>query len=100
MSATETLDQTGAAMLETLKALIAAGEFHHATYRERGTIWEGLWIYKRAQTGRGFTPVGCIPGRVGAEFCGGTRETNRSVLDEAYKLIGGARISVGAYGEG
>lgn len=101
----KTLEQMGTEGLAALRELLAAGEFHHATYRDQGTIWEGLWIYKRDVSGiRGFSPAGAIPGRVGREFCGGTKETNRSALDEAYALIrahdGGGGVSVGSYGNG
>lgn len=96
-----TLESAGKQNLEILKRLIAEGQLHHATYRDQGTIFEGLWIYRKSETGhRGFEVAGCIPGRVGAEFCGGTKSTNRAELDEAYALIGGGRLSVGAYGEG
>lgn len=100
-SKVSTLESTGKEGLEILKKLISEGQFHHATYRDKGTIWEGLWIYRKSETGRrGFEVAGCIPGRVGEEFCGGTRNTNRPELDEAYRLIDGGRLSVGAYGEG
>jgi hypothetical protein len=95
-----TLENAGVTGLAALKELLANDQFHHATYRNQGTLWEGLHIYRKSDGGRGFEHVTIIPGRVGREFCGGTRETNRSILDEAYRLIGGQRLHLGAYGEG
>jgi hypothetical protein len=46
--------------LEQLKALIESGQFHHATYRELGTIWEGLYIYAKEDSSVGFQSVGCF----------------------------------------
>jgi hypothetical protein len=47
--------------LEALKTLMESGEFHHATYRCMNSLWEGLWIYRRCETGfRGFEPAGCF----------------------------------------
>lgn len=31
--------------LEQLQQLIANKQIHHCTYRNIGTLWEGLWIY-------------------------------------------------------
>src|SRR5574343_302629 len=47
--------------LEHLRILLANGLFHHATYRNKGTLWEGLWIYAKDPTGfRGYRPATCI----------------------------------------
>lgn len=48
--------------LDALRAMRADGSFDHATYRERGSIWEGLYIYGRDPKGfRGYSLVGCFP---------------------------------------
>lgn len=73
--------------LQELKDLMASGEFHHATFRDRGTLWEGLWIYRKFDGLRGFEPAGAfLKGNVDAE--------------KAYKLVRGTGISVGSYGRG
>ena len=41
-----------------LRQLLDSGKFHHATYRNFGNLWEGLWIYEKADELRGFLPVG------------------------------------------
>jgi len=74
--------------LETLKTLRQTGEFHHATYRNMGTLWEGLWIYTKDVNGfRGFNVAGCFP-------------KNDPELDAAHELVRGTGVSVGAYGQG
>lgn len=74
--------------LEQLIKLLESGEFHHATYRNMGTLWEGLWIYKRSNTGfRGYEVATCI------------NKLNPD-LDRAFELTRGTGISVGAYGRG
>lgn len=74
--------------LDILRELLATGQFHHATYRNRGTLWEGLWIYRKSDTGfRGFD--------VATAFY--KSDPN---LDAAYELVRGTGISVGAYGQG
>lgn len=76
--------------LEALKSLLRSGEFHHATYRNFGTLWEGLWFYRKDTDGfRGFSPAGCI-----------NKRTDADVLDEAHELVKGTGISIGAYGQG
>ena len=75
--------------LDELKTMQANGTFHHATYRDIGTLWEGLKIYKRAtdeQGGfRGFTLAGSF-GKDNAE------------LEAAMSQIRG--LHVGSYGNG
>ena len=69
-----------------LKTLQESGEFHHATYRNMGTLWEGLHIYAKDSTGfRGYRHVGA--------FLKDSPE-----LTAAEALCNG--ISVGAFGEG
>lgn len=71
-----------------LRTLVDAGEFHHATYRCVGSLWEGLWIYKHAPgRARDFEPAGA--------FLKGSAD-----LDEAHNICVGSGISVGAYGAG
>lgn len=74
--------------LAELKALRASGEFHHATYRNHGTLHEGLWVYRKSATGfRGFELEGA--------FLKGDPE-----LAAAEAEVRGTGVSVGAYGEG
>ena len=71
-----------------LQALLDSGTFHHATYREQGSIWEGLWIYAKDANGfRGYRVVGCF-GKDSPE------------LQAASALVRGSGISIGAYGRG
>lgn len=73
--------------IEELKELQASGQYHHATYRNHGTLWEGLWIYRRDENGfQGYTVAGCF------NVC------DRSNLDIAMELC--SNVSVGAYGNG
>ena len=71
-----------------LEALLTDGLFHHATYRNHGTLWEGLWIYARKADGfRGYALAGCF-------------SKDSPDLARAYELTRGTGISVGAYGQG
>jgi hypothetical protein len=75
--------------IEQLKELLASGEFHHATYRNQGTLWEGLHIYRKKEDGfLGYTHSGIIFGK------------NDPDLEEAYQLVRHTGVSVGAYGSG
>ena len=75
--------------LADLKEMINTGNFHHATYRNQGTIWEGLWIYAKEPNGfRGYSVVGCF------------NASNPDSLREAENLCRGTGISLGAYGQG
>lgn len=81
--------------LEQLKALRASGNFHHATYRNVGTLWEGLWIYEKDEppadwNGKwhpGFKPAGCF-------------YKDSPELDAAYDEVRGTGVSLGRYGAG
>lgn len=73
--------------LAQLKALKDSGEFHHATYRNFGTLHEGLWVYRRYDGLRGFDVAGA--------FLKGDPN-----LPEAEKMLAGTGISVGSYGNG
>ena len=71
----------------TLNKLIQQGKFHHATYRNIGTLWEGLWIYQKYAGLRGFEPVGF--------FAKGSEE-----LEQAENRLRDTGISVGSFGQG
>jgi hypothetical protein len=78
----------GSQNMQVLRKLFESGEFHHATYRNEGTLWEGLWFYRRKPDGfRGYEVAGCI------------LKDDQS-LDDAYRLIGGTGISRGSFGNG
>lgn len=71
--------------LQELQNLKTSGRFHHATYRNHGTLWEGLWIYE------------CFNGTfkpAGAFF------KDNSEIDAAYNLVRSSGVSVGSYGNG
>lgn len=75
--------------IDDLKQMLSDGSFHHATYRNQGTLWEGLWIYSRSETGfRGFKVAGCF------------NKSNPALLAEAENLVRRTGISVGAFGRG
>jgi hypothetical protein len=74
--------------LEILKDLLTSGEFHHATYRNHCTLWEGLWIYRKDANGfQGYVPAGAF-----------FKDSND--LDAAHALVRKTGISLGAYGQG
>jgi hypothetical protein len=73
--------------LEKLRALLDSGAFHHATYRNEGTLWEGLWIYKKMDQHPGYVPDGAF-------------FKDSPHLDEAHKLVRHTGVSVGAFGRG
>jgi hypothetical protein len=73
---------------EKLRELFESGQFHHATYRDIGKVWEGLYFYKKDPEGmRGFSLVGCIG-------------KNDPDLPLAEDLVRGTGVSVGSYGAG
>lgn len=71
--------------LKQLQDLRQSGQFHHATYRNFGTLWEGLWIYKK--DGDGFTPAFAF-------------FKHDAALPAAEAAVRGTGVSVGAYGHG
>ena len=74
------------AALVTLRALIADGAFHHATYRY--DLSPGWHIYKKSETGfRGFTYA-----------IGFGKDTH--VADTVAELVRNTGYSVGSYGNG
>ena len=81
-------EYTGSYTVEMLKELMEKGKFHHATYRDIGTIWEGWYIYEKDESGmRGFTLVGAFGKR-----CPRLKEVEELVRNTGY--------SVGSYGNG
>jgi hypothetical protein len=77
--------------LAELKLLIDSGEMHHATYRNLGNLWEGLYIYRKANTPMGFELAGGFNKRMDAE-----------ALEAAEMLLRTIRVpvSLGSYGNG
>jgi hypothetical protein len=74
--------------IDELKELLDSGKFHHATYRNQGTLWEGLWIYVNDPSGfRGYREAFCF-------------NASAKELDEAFNLVRGTGISLGSYGKG
>jgi hypothetical protein len=81
--------------LTELKELRAAGRFHHATYRNQGTLWEGLWIYENDEP----------PADWGARWHprykpAGAFYKDNPELDAAHDELRGTGISLGRYGAG
>jgi len=75
--------------LEQLKSLQDSGKFHHATYRELGTIWEGLYIYETDDD----------PKWVGYRLVGSFNKVD-GLADVAYELVRASGVSLGAFGRG
>jgi hypothetical protein len=73
--------------LDELRALLASDKFHHATYRDHGTIWEGLYIYQQHDGLRGFDIAGVFG-------------KNSPDLDAAHAIVRHTGVSVGSYGNG
>lgn len=71
-----------------LKQLQVSGNFHHATYRDIGKIWEGLYIYRKDESANGYRGFSLA----------GSFNVRDAELEEAMSLCSG--VSVGAYGEG
>ena len=69
--------------LDNLKAIIAAGDFHHATYRT--DFARGLHIYTKSNArGWGFGYAGMI-------------SEHSPECDEAYKLVRSSGVYEGSY---
>lgn len=74
--------------LEQLKVALADGSFHHATYRNIGNLWEGLYIYRNDDAGmRGFSILTSF----------GKDDPD---LPAAEAMVRHTGVSVGAFGEG
>jgi hypothetical protein len=81
--------------IEALKAMLAEGRFHHATYRNIGTLWEGLYIYENApERAMGFQVALHFSGREDLEPGCKARER------EAHELVRHTGVSVGSRGNG
>ena len=77
--------------IDQLRDLLAAGDFHHATYRCVGTVHEGLWFYRRDPAGfRGYDVAGCV----------NKMFDTVEDMDAAHALVAHTGISVGSYGHG
>ncbi len=74
---------------QTLKDMLADGSFHHATYRDHGTVWEGLKVYVRDKG-----PSGFLGYRFELAFSKGAES------DLAYDMTRHTGVSVGKYGSG
>ena len=74
--------------IANLKEMMDNGSFHHATYRCIGTLWEGLWIYRRSETGF-----------QGYDVAGSFNKSNPD-LELAMNATQGTGVSLGAYGRG
>jgi hypothetical protein len=87
-----TTEQIDSPKLILLREILKSGEFHHSTYRDIGTLWEGLRVYVREKNGfNGFT--GMSPRAV---FFG----KDDPDLKTATALVCCRGISVGAFGQG
>lgn len=74
--------------LEMLRTMLADGSFHHATYREIGKVWEGLFVYMKDDNGfNGFRLAGSFP-------------HYSPDLDTAHDLVRNTGVSVGSFGRG
>ena len=72
--------------IKQLKQLQAEGKFHHATYRQIGTLLEGLYVYEKEENGyNGFKQAGVI-------------YKDDASFNEAHKLVN--CVHVGAYRKG
>ena len=80
--------------IQDLKELRAAGKFHHATYRNQGTLWEGLWVYENDEPAPGYK--GWHPRYKPA----GAFYKDSPELDAAYDELRCTGISLGRYGAG
>jgi hypothetical protein len=76
--------------LERLKALLESGQFHHATYRQLGTIWEGFYIYEKAPD----------PKWVGYCLVGSFNKSEGDLMLAAEDMVRHTGVSLGAYGRG
>lgn len=73
--------------LNELQAILDNGTFHHATYRNIGSIWEGLYIYTKSSMGRGFEP----------SLCFGKNDPD---IYQAEDMVRHTGVSLGGYGNG
>jgi hypothetical protein len=76
--------------IQELKDLVASDNFHHATYRELNTIWEGLYIYANDPD----------PKWVGYRLVGSFNKSEGAIADEAYDIVRHTGVSLGSRGNG
>lgn len=69
-----------------LQELIDCKRFHHATYRNLSTVWEGLYIYENTSDPLGFALAGVF------------HKTDPYLID-AYDAVRSTGVSVGGRGE-
>jgi hypothetical protein len=69
--------------LKLLRWMLADGTFHHATYRDQGTIWEGLYVYQVDDSPMGYTLA--LSFNKGAES------------DAAHNLVRHTGVSLGSF---
>jgi hypothetical protein len=82
--------------LDDLRALIASGNFHHATVRVgRGRCWDGLYIYERASGADSFRGF-----KLAGSFSYGWGDRESPEMAAAHDLVRHAGPSFGSYGEG
>jgi hypothetical protein len=72
--------------LTQLTKLMEDGLFHHATYRDLNSIWEGLYIYPKADGAFG---APCI-----------VFHKDDPQLQQAHQVVKHTGVSVGAFGRG
>lgn len=73
--------------LDHLRDLLSEDSLHHATYRNHGSIWEGLYIYIKSSKNFRFEPC-LVFGK------------NDPDLTAAENIVRHTGISFGAYGKG
>jgi hypothetical protein len=80
--------------LDNLRALIASGNFHHATVKVgQGRCWDGLYIYEKEANGfNGFKLAG--------SFAYGWENTEDPLMTAAYEIVKHTGVSFGSYGRG
>jgi hypothetical protein len=75
--------------LTELRTMLDSGTFHHATYRDIGKLWEGLFIYAIAEDDL------WIGYRLAGSF--GKDDPDLAAAEDMVRHTG---ISVGAFGQG
>jgi hypothetical protein len=69
--------------LQILSTMLADGSFHHATYRDQGTVWEGLYIYQKSDNQMGYElALGFMKGQE---------------ADDAHNLVRHTGVSLGSF---
>lgn len=78
--------------LEQLTQILDNKQFHHATYRDLGKLWEGLHIYVRSTYEEG--------GFRGYKHSGLSFPKDHPELEQANEMLRNTGISLGSYGQG